>query len=257
MLLRILKARVSLIVFGLFYIGLSVLLHNPQLTSSLFTTVEGILKTMGDTSNLISWLSFSGTLLASGAAVASAFATKKASDMAKSSRDIAKSALRFQYLDSIKESVELVVATLISEKTINVNPTDKITVSQKNYKLSLKRTDWIFAAQEVKNIIEQIITIAIDDTDEKLLMERYGRMLEMKLSVVNAGKGGTLFTSDKPNSSYMYTKMIQTQEKIRDEDMFVVYLFTEEYSSYIAGSGQYPTKNICNYFSELTELSLS
>ncbi len=256
MLLRIFKARVSLVLLMLFYIGFSVLLHNPQLTSSLLTAVKGILNNMEDTSNLIAWLSVIGALLASVGAIASAVATKRASDMAKSSRDIAKSALSFQYRDSIKESVELVVATLISEKVINVNSSDKISVSKKKFALSLKRTDWIFAAQEVKSIIEQIIALAIDDSDEKLLMERYGRMLEMKLSVVNGGKGGTLFTSNKPSNSYIYTKITQTQVNIRDEDMFVVYLFTEEYSSYIVGSGQYPTQNICNYFNDASKLSL-
>lgn len=257
MLLRNFKARVSLVVLATSYIGLSVLMHNPQFTSTLLTTVKGILKNMEDTSNLIAWLSVTGTLLASFGAIASAVATKKASDMAKSSRDIAKSALNFQYHDSIKESVELVVATLISEKMINVTPIENISVHNKNYALSLKRTDWIFAAQEVKSIIEQIKDLAINESDEKRLMERYGRMLEMKLSVVNGRKGGTLFTNGKPNNSYIYTKIVQSQVSIRDEDMFVVYLFTEEYDAYIVGSGQYPTPNICNYFNESSNLSLS
>lgn len=257
MLLPNFKARVSLVVLVISYIGLSVLLHNPQLTSTLLTTVEGILKNMEDTSNLIAWLSAAGTLLASFGAIASAVATKKASDMAQSSRDVAKNALSFQYHDSIKESVELVIATLISEKKINVAPTEKISVSNKNYSLSLKRTDWIFSAQEVESIIEQIKELAIDASDEKRLMERYGRMLEMKLSIVNGRKGGTLFTSGAPNNSYINTKFAKSQVNIRDEDMFVVYLFTEEYSSYIVGSGQYPTPNICNYFNKFSGLSLS
>lgn len=248
--------------FGLFCIGLSVLLHNPQLTSSLFTTAKGILKTMTDTSNLISWLSLIGTFFVTVSAIASAVAAWKASNMAESSRDIAKNALRFQYQDLIKESIKSIVDTLISEQTINVNPTEIISVCQKNHTVSLERTDWIFAAQEVKNIITQIEAIAIDETDKNSLMERYGRILEKKLSVVNGKKGETLFTSKTPNNNYMNT--IRSQKDIRDKqlsirnkDMFVIYLFTEEYTSYIPGSGQYPTRNKCNYFNELPKSDLS
>lgn len=237
-------------VFIVAYLFLGVLLSNPEITNSLLARKVGLLNYMENSSNVIA-------MMGAFAAIASSFATYLAFQVASSSRDIAKNALNFQYHNSIKESLELITSTLISTRVVTVKSTDIVETSHTHYSLSLKRTDWIFAAQEVDNIICQIKALAIDFQDEKRLMERYGRMLERKISPSTHGKTGTIFTCSKPNDSYLANKLVNKPQNTRDEDLFVVYLFTEQYESYNAGSGQYPVNNICCYFGQLSNLNLS
>ena len=79
-------------------------------------------------------------------------------------------------------------------------------------------------------------------------MERYGRILEGKLSVGVSKSNQTLFTSSKPGDSYALSSLANANTSIRNVDLFVVYLFTEEYKKYMPGSGQYPVNNVCCYF---------
>ncbi|MBQ4890588.1 hypothetical protein J8L86_12075 [Shewanella sp. MMG014] len=238
------------LVFIVAYLILGVLLRNPELTCSLIAVKVGVLKYMENSSNVIA-------IVGAVAAISSSIAAFYTSRVASSSRDLAKNALSFQYQDSIKESLELITSTLISTRSVMVKPTDTVETSHTHYSLSLKRTDWIFAAQEVDNVISQIKVLAINPEHEKRLMERYGRMLEQKISPSKYGKTGTIFTCGKPNDSYLVRKFVNNPKNIRDEDLFVVYLFTEQYKQYNAGSGQYPVNNICCYFGELSSLNLS
>ena len=244
------KESICWSVFIVAYLFLGVLLSNPELTYYLLARKVGLLKYMENSSNVIA-------IVGVVAAMSSSIAAFYTSRVASSSRDIAKNALSFQYQDSIKESLELITSTLISTRTVTVKPTEIVEASHTHYTLSLKRTDWIFAAQEVKNIINQIQSLAINPEHEKRLMERYGRMLEIKLSPSSYGGKSGIFTCDKPNDSYLARKLAGRTKEIRDEDLFVVYLFTEQYESYSVGRGQYPVNNICSYFNELSNLNLS
>lgn len=244
------EVSICWLVFIVTYLFLGVLLGNPDLTYSLLARKDGLLKHMENYSNLIA-------IFGVVAAISSSIAAFYTSRVASSSRDLAKNALSFQYQDSIKESLELITSTLISTRSVIVKPTDTVERSHTHYSLSLKRTDWIFAAQEVDNVISQIKALAINPEHERRLMERYGRMLEQKISPSNHGKTGTIFTCGKPNDSYLTNKLVNEHQNIRDEDLFVVYLFTEQYESYNAGSGQYPVNDLCCYFGQLSNLKLS
>lgn len=190
-------------------------------------------------------------------AIASTFAAIAAAGVAfltwrvaTSSRDIAKNALKFQYMDSIKDSIDIVESALIHSKSVSIQSTDVVGINRTNYSVSTKRADWIFAAQEVKRIISNIKELSISKDDQAQLMERYGRILEGKLSVGVSKSNQTIFTSGSPNDSYAQSKLASANLSIRDEDLFVVYLFTEEYDEYVKAAGQYPVKNICCYFSK-------
>jgi hypothetical protein len=244
------KESICWSVFIVAYLFLGVLLSNPELTYYLLARKVGLLKYMDNSSNMIA-------IVGVVAAISSSIAAFYTFRVASSSRDLAKNALSFKYQDSINESIELITAALISLRNVIVKPTDTVETSHTRYSLSLKRTDWIFAAQEVDNIISKIRALAINLDDEKRLMERYGRMLERKISPLTNSQAGTIFTCGKPNDSYLARKFAKEPQNIRDEDLFVVYLFTEQYESYNAGSGQYPVNNICCYFGEANSLNLS
>ena len=194
-------------------------------------------------------------ILSAIAAIGSFFAACLSFRVAKSSKEIAQNALNFQYKESINESINIIFSTLvtISQSSVAVG-TVKNNISR--YQLSLKRTDWIFAAQEVQSIIDDIRYLAKSEPDRKKLMERYGRILDAKLSPINAGRKVGLFTATKPNDSYIYKKISNKNKEIRNEDLFVIYLFTETFSSYKKGTGQYPSHNICNYFNKNTDFKL-
>jgi hypothetical protein len=81
------------------------------------------------------------------AAFASAIAAILAWRVASSSRDIAKNALKLQYMDSIKESIDVIESTLLYAQSTTIQPTDIVSVNRTNYSVSTKRADWIFAAQ--------------------------------------------------------------------------------------------------------------
>lgn len=186
--------------------------------------------------------------LSSIAAFASTIAAFLAWRVSVSSRDIAKNVFKLQYMDSIKESIDIIESTLIKSQSVSIQPVKTMTINKANYTVSTKRTDWIFAAQEVKRIISSIKELSTSKDDQAQLMERYGRILERKLSVGVSKSNQTLFTSCKPNESYVLSLLANPKKNIRDVDLFVVYLFTEEYKKYVAGSGQHPVNNICCYF---------
>lgn len=190
------------------------------------------------------------------AAMGSFFATYLSFRVANSSRKIAKSALNYQHKESINQSINVIVSTLVEIKTITASVGSR-EHSVKHYNLSLKRTDWIFAAQEVQGIIEDIIELSKSETDRERLMERYGRILSAKLCPMNATEKVGLFTSSKPGDTYLDIMFTKQRKTIRDEDLFAVYLFTERYEPYREGTGQYPSPNICCYFNETTNFELS
>ena len=242
--------RVWWIVTLLTYVSLGVLINNPKLVSSLLKIKIELIEYMADSSNVIAWL---GAI----AAIASGVAAFLSFQIAKSSRDIAQNALGFQYHESVKESIELIASTLITIKTNTVKVGDIIETPTVNYSLSLKRTDWIFVAQEVANIINLLDFMAVDNKHKERLMERYGRILHIKLCPTSYGKKTGIFTAGKPDDSFLDREFAKKTKNIRDKDLFTLYLFTEEYDSYKMGSGQYPVSNRCCYFHTQSCLELS
>ncbi|MHA2710008.1 hypothetical protein [Vibrio owensii] len=163
----------SLVVIA--YILLAVLIGSPSISEKIKeVSIEG-------SSNTIAWLS-------AVAAGASAIATFLSFRVASSSRDIARNALAFQYQDSIKESISLIVSTLVSIKTNSISVNNMLTTQAVSYSLSTKRTDWIFAAQEVDNIVSLIEGMSLNEIHKKRLMERYGRILHNQLCPTTYGK---------------------------------------------------------------------
>jgi len=189
-------------------------------------------------------------------ATGSFIATYLSFKVANSSRKIAKNALNFQHKESISESINIIVSTLVTMKT-NTVTLNNIQSNVEQYRLSLKRTDWIFAAQEIQNIIDDISALAKSEADRKKLMERFGRILDAKLRPINTAENIGIFTASKPNNTYLDIKFINKEKTIRDKDLFIVYMFTERYESYQEGSGQYPSPDRCCYFNKATNFELS
>ena len=202
-----------------------------------------------NTDKVISTLSAIGAL---GSALATYFAFK----VAKSSKLVAENALSFQYKESIKESIELIFSTLVTLKE-NVIKNDIADSKVVTYTLSMKNTDWIFAAQEVENIISCIDHLATDDRHKKQLMERYGRILGIKICSSNYAKNNGIFTASSVGNTHLDVMFTRCGKNMRDRYLFTVYLFTERYEAYKEGSGQYPSPNICCYFNENTNFDLS
>ncbi len=190
------------------------------------------------------------------AAIGSSIATFLSFRVANSSREIARSALNYQHKESINQSINIIISTLVEIKYITVT-VGSIQPSVKNYNLSLKRTDWIFAAQEVQNIIDDIRELAKSETDRERLMERYGRILSAKLCPMNTTANVGLFTTSKPGDTYLDVMFLKKTKTVRDKDLFIVYMFTERYQSYQEGSGQYPSPDRCCYFNKTTNFELS
>ncbi|MUK43245.1 hypothetical protein GNP61_17000 [Aliivibrio fischeri] len=230
------------------YILLAVLIGNPEYTLPIWEQIKEI--RMSSLSNTIAWL---GVI----AAGASAIATFLSFKVASSSRDIAHNALSFQYQDSIKESISLIVSTLVFTKTNSINVNNIVTTPAINYSLSTKRADWIFAAQEVENIMNLINNMSLNEKHNKRLIERYGRILHNQLCPTTYGKGTGIFTANKPDDAELNRVFSKVEKTIRDEDLFTIYLFTEQYELYVPQSGQYPVHNRCCYFHKNSNLQLS
>lgn len=232
----------SLVVIA--YILLAILIGSPSISEKIKeVSMEG-------SSNTIAWLS-------AVAAGASAIATFLSFRVASSSRDIARNALAFQYQDSIKESISLIVSTLVSIKTNSISVNNMLTTQAVSYSLSTKRTDWICAAQEVDNIVSLIEGMSLNEIHKKRLMERYGRILHNQLCPTTYGKKTGIFTANKPDDTELDRVFSKVTKTVRDEDLFTVYLFTEQYELYEPQSGQYPVHNRCCYFHKGSNLQLS